>query len=102
MLCLGMIGGPPGPAQQVPRPAAVVIRAPEADHAEQPHTPELAETQLTGPETEIVEEHVLVLDHPRYGLLNGLNYLGYCGTCPLAASRDLCYGPCPAEAVSLG
>lgn len=45
-------------------------------------------------DAEIVEEHVLVLDHPVYGQLNGRNYIGYCDTCPLAAQRALCSSPC--------
>jgi hypothetical protein len=33
----------------------------------------------------VLETHVLVLDHPRYGVLNSLNYVGYCGDCPVQA-----------------
>lgn len=101
MICAGLIGGAPGQTEPASRPVTVVMtvpRAEHAEHAEQPHTPELAETRLTGPETEILEEHVLVANDPVYGQLNGRNYLAYCATCPLAAGRGLCYGPCPGEA----
>jgi hypothetical protein len=27
-------------------------------------------------------------------VLNGLNYLGYCETCPIASTGAQCHGPC--------
>jgi len=67
------------------------------DHTEERHTPEMAEMQLAGGETEIVERHVLTLDDPIYGQLNGRNYLGYCDDCPAAGRGDYCVGPCPSR-----
>jgi hypothetical protein len=51
------------------------------------------------PEAEVQARHVLTLGDPRYGVLNGLNYLGYCPTCPvgLGGEGGLCYGPCREE-----
>jgi hypothetical protein len=81
--------------------APTPARRPGHDEAEQPHSPEEEAAQLPGgPEAEAQERHVHVCDHPRYGLLNGLNYLGYCDTCPIGL-RDpgaLCRGPCPPSA----
>jgi hypothetical protein len=103
VLCFGVTaaGGPGGPITSAgsSRPA-ITARAKEhaAEHPEQPHTPELAGTELASPEMMIFERHVLVLDHPKYGLLNGRNYVGYCDTCPSALPGVPCTGPCPAEA----
>jgi hypothetical protein len=103
-LCLGVIiPAPSAAASGVSRTAAAVTRpvpgrATEHDQPEQPHTLELEATHFRGgPETEVTEEHVLVLDHPRYGLLNGRNHLGYCDNCPigLGGNGGLCHGPCP-------
>ena len=78
------------------------VSARRAEHEEQPHVPEVEYPDLAGQETEVLEEHVLVAGDQRYGLLNGLNYLGYCDTCPLAARRALCAGPCPGEKSTIG
>ena len=94
--CLGFISGAPGtaaPTASPPTPPVAVVARPD-DHNDQPHTPEVSEPEpLASPEAEIIEEHVLVADHPIYGQLNGHNYLGYCDTCPLATQRALCPGP---------
>ena len=105
-LCIGTASVPASAALGSVRSAGTEItrptpgRRPEPDEAEQPHTPKLEATQLPGgPEAKTIERHVLVADHPRYGLLNGYNYLGYCDTCPIGL-RDpgaLCSGPCPDE-----
>jgi hypothetical protein len=105
-ICLGLISAAPAQAapqpQPRPQPTSAVAIMPTAkvaavsDHPEQPHTPELAEVELAAQETETIERHVLVADHPVYGQLNGLNYLGYCDTCPAAAWQASCSGPCPA------
>jgi hypothetical protein len=92
----------PGTPHHVNRPAVTWLAALTAsqaarpDHAEQPHPPEAPEAiPLAGPETEVVDRHVLTLDHPVYGQLNGQNYLGYCDECPAAGPGLLCYGSCP-------
>jgi len=97
-LCLLCAGGitDAGPASlttvaSVSRP---LITARPRDHHEQPHTPEIEQVQLASPDREILERHVLTADHPRYGVLNGLNYLGYCETCPIASTGAQCHGPC--------
>lgn len=95
MLCLGagIAAGSVSPAVAASA-HQLVITAVAADQAEHPHTPELAEPQYdAGPETAILERHVLVLDHPKYGQLNGLNYLAGCETCPLALPDDARIGP---------
>lgn len=56
--------------------SAVAVGPVHADGPEQPHTPEIEATELPGTETEILERHVLVLDHPRHGQLSVSNYLG--------------------------
>jgi hypothetical protein len=102
-LCLLCLGGvvatsaqPHGHYARAAEITALTASGTLPDHAEQPHPPEMAETQLASPpEAEIIERHVLTLDHPLYGQLNGHNYLGYCDTCPLASREALCYGSCP-------
>lgn len=99
MLAAGQLGSPGGATQASPTKAAIAaqcqpaVRPRRDDHPEQPHVPEMEAAELPGQETEVLERHVLVLDDPKYGVLNGLNYLGYCDTCPLVG--QLCYGPCP-------
>lgn len=99
MLAVGPLGSPAGATQASPTRAAVTSQAQPAvrprrdDHLEQPHVLEMEAAELPGQETEVLERHVLVLDDPKYGVLNGLNYLGYCDTCPLIG--QICYGPCP-------
>ena len=77
LLCAsGMIGaGPDSPiaVANLHRPGVTALAG---DHAEQPHIPELAGTQLASQETGIIERHVLTLDHPRYGALAWSSYLG--------------------------
>ena len=98
LLGLGGIGAP-GPLITPPMPAHPVIRGRADDHDDQPHGPELEWDGIAGPDTEIDERHVLVLDHPRYGVLNGRNYIGYCEECPVAdmGTGLTCGGPCPGE-----
>lgn len=105
-VCLGAIGALPSAGVGSVRPVGTEItrlipgRKTE-NEAERPHTPELEAAELPGaPEAEIQERHVLILDHPRYGLLNALNYLGYCDSCPIGL-RDpgaICWDPCPGDA----
>jgi hypothetical protein len=80
----------------------VAARPSGVDRPEQPHPPEIEANELPGTETENPERHVIVLDHPKYGLLNGLNYIGYCEGCPAERRGDLCYGPCAGETNYLG
>jgi hypothetical protein len=94
---------PASPASTASRtsPASSTIAASQSqparprreDRPEQPHAPELEVTELPGQEVENLERHVLVLDDPRYGVLNGQNYLGYCESCLLVG--QVCHGPCP-------
>jgi hypothetical protein len=80
--------------------AGPVLIGRHKEHDELPHTPEAEGTlPRRGPETEVGDRHVLVLDDPRYGVLNGRNYIGYCQDCPVAGSGTgmQCGGPCPAE-----
>lgn len=77
-----------GASQQLP-----FVMPRREDHPEQPHGPEVDAAELPSQETEVLERHVLVLDDPKYGVLNGQNYLGYCETCPLIG--QICHGPCP-------
>jgi len=84
---LGIVGIPlPGTASPAPEttPGHPVIRSRDHDHDEQPHTPEQEPTEIPAEETEIVEQHVLVVDDPRYGVLNGRNYIGFCDDCPVS------------------
>jgi|SRR5580658_608956 hypothetical protein len=104
-LCAAGITAAESPAHQAAHLAGVMITRPaeagpsRADRPEQPDTPEIEAAELPGTETEILERHVLVIGHPKYGQLNGLNYLGYCDGCPAEQWGDLCYGPCPGETV---
>lgn len=104
-LCAAGVTAAESPAHQGVRLAGAVITRPvvgwpsHGDRPEQPHTPEIEATELPGTESEILERHVLVVGHPRYGQLNGLNYLAYCEGCPAELRGDLCYGPCPGETV---
>lgn len=105
-LCLGAVGTPPAATGSAHPGGTEIVRLtpgrrPDRDQPEQPHGPEEEAAQLpSGPEAETIERHALVADHPRYGLLNGYNYLGYCDMCPIGL-RDpgaLCCGPCPGKA----
>jgi len=99
VVCLGGVTDAGSLVHSVGHAAALEIHAQAADHVEQPHTHgEAAEVHLAISETEIRERHVLTLDHPIYGQLNGWNYLGGCDECPAdLAGGELCYGPCPVE-----
>jgi hypothetical protein len=102
-LCAAGVTAAGSPAHHGVHLSGVVITRPVAagpsheDRPEQPHTPEIEATELPGTKTEILERHVIVVGHPKYGQLNGLNYLGYCDGCPAEQRGDLCYGPCPGE-----
>jgi hypothetical protein len=101
VLCLGIMGAASPPHHDAHVAAAAQISGTPAHaeplaHDDQPHPPEAAEAQpIPGAETAVEERHVLVVDDPRYGVLNGRNYIGYCATCPAALQGALCYGPCP-------
>jgi len=102
LLAAGGFGAPgrAAPAEPpVPGSSHPAIRARDHDHDDQPHTTELEFADVSSTETEVDDRHVLVLDHPKYGLLNGKNYLGYCDSCPIATmgTGTQCAGPCPGE-----
>lgn len=64
LLGIGGISAVGATAPQTPSSSHPLTRGRTEDHEDQPHTPELEWAETNGPETEVDERHVLVLDHP--------------------------------------